>query len=109
MLFVTSRNFELPEDPDVLTSGRRFNLWRKKLWPYNELEVGATLYWYDSPSGCVHVAESVVDVSRFAYRRKDEVMENLKLTPAEATESYFANKPESGLYASPTKWRPWNA
>ncbi len=97
MVFVTSRNVALPDSPEGLTNGVWFNLWPNKLWPYNELEIGATLYWYHSPSRCIVWRSRVVDVNRFAYRRKDEVKENLQLTTPQAAESYFANAPESGF------------
>src|SRR5271166_1727344 len=50
MTLVTSRNYVLPDNPDAFSNGLWFNLWTKKLWPYNELEPGDTLYWYESPS-----------------------------------------------------------
>jgi len=97
MLFVTSRNFVLPENPDGLTNGQWFNLWSRRLWPYNELEIGATLYWYHSPSRCIVWRSRVVDVNRFAYGRKYEVKETLQLTSPKTAEPYYANGPESGF------------
>src|SRR5438105_2074301 len=97
MPFVTSRNFGLPEGAEGLTSSLWFNLWANKLWPYNELELGDTVYWYQSPDKRVVWRSHVVDVNRFAYRRKDQVKENLKLTVAQVAEPYFVNGPESGF------------
>ena len=73
MPFVTSRNFVLPETAEGLTSGLWFNLWPNKLWPYNELELGDTVYWYQSPNKCIVWRSRVVDINRFAYRQKDQV------------------------------------
>src|SRR5262249_53476867 len=71
-------------------------LWTNKLWPYDELEMGDTLYWYESPSKCIVWKSRVVDVLRFPYKHKQEVKEKLNLTPAEATQSYFVQGPDSG-------------
>jgi len=64
MAFVTSRNFTLPDTPDGLTNGLWFNMWAKKLWSYNELEPGHTLYWYESPSRCIVWRSKVMEVIR---------------------------------------------
>jgi hypothetical protein len=66
MSLVTSRNYIPPDDPDAFSNGLWFNLWTKKLWPYNELEPGDTLYWYESPSKCIVWKSRVVGVLRFS-------------------------------------------
>jgi len=100
MLFVTSRNYVLPEDTDGFTSGLWFNLWMKRLWPYNELEPGDTLYWYESPTKCIVWKSRVVEVLRFSYQTKKEVEQKLNLTPVQATQAYFVDGPDSGYCLS---------
>src|SRR5262245_59157429 len=100
MAFVTSRNFVLPDTPEGLTNGIWFNMWSKKLWPYNELEPGDTLFWYESPSRCIVWRSKVVDVIRFLYERKKDVENKLKLTTVQATQPYFVDGPESGFCLS---------
>jgi hypothetical protein len=100
MSFVTSRNYVLPDDPDAFSNGLWFNLWTKKLWPYNELESGDTLYWYESPSKCVVWKSRVVEVLRFSYNTKNEVEKKLNLTPVQAAQGYFVDGPDSGYCLS---------
>lgn len=100
MSWVTSRSYILPDDADAFSNGLWFNLWTKKLWPYNELEQGDTLYWYESPSKCVVWKSRVVEVLRFSYQTKKEVEQKLNLTPVEAAQDYFVDGPESGYCLS---------
>jgi len=100
MAFVTSRNYILPDTPEGLTHGLWFNMWAKKLWPYNELEPGDALYWYESPSSCIVWRSKVIEVIRFSYQRKDEVEKKLRLTSLQAAQAYFVDAPESGFCLS---------
>ena len=96
MSFVTSRGYTVPENQEEFNRWIWFNLWTKKLWPYYELEIGDTLYWYESPSKCVVWKSRVVDVLRFDYYHKTEVAQKLDLTPEMMDQDYFTNGPESG-------------
>src|SRR5438067_8481524 len=100
MSLVTSRNYVLPDDTDAFSNGLWFNLWTKKLWPYNELEPGDTLYWYESPSKCIVWKSRVVEVLRFSYQTKKEVEQKLNLTPVQAAQDYFIDGPEAGYCLS---------
>jgi len=100
MSSVTSRNYVLPDDPDAFSNGLWFNLWTKKLWPYNELEPGHTLYWYESPTKCIVWKSRVVEVLRFPYQMKKEVEQKLNLTIVQAVQDYFVDGPESGYCLS---------
>lgn len=46
--FITSRGFALPDDSEALAVRSWFNMWKPRRWPYNELKVHDTLFWYDS-------------------------------------------------------------
>lgn len=100
MSLVTSRNYTLLDDADAFSNGLWFNLWTKKLWPYNELEPGDTLYWYESPSKCIVWKSRVVEVLRFSYQTKKEVEQKLNLTPMQAAQDYFVDGPEAGYCLS---------
>jgi hypothetical protein len=100
MSWVTSRNYVLPDDADAFSNGLWFNLWTKKLWPYNELEPGDTLYWYESPSKCIVWKSRVVEVLRFSYQTKKEVEQKLNLTPVQAAQDYFVDGPDAGYCLS---------
>jgi len=45
MALITSRG-SLPDSALGLTNGVWFNMWSKKLFPFDELQVGDDLYWY---------------------------------------------------------------
>jgi hypothetical protein len=100
MSWVTSRNYILHDDADAFSNGLWFNLWTKKLWPYNELEPGDTLYWYESPRKCIVWKSRVVEVLRFPYETKKEVEQKLNLTPVQAAQDYFVDGPEAGYCLS---------
>jgi hypothetical protein len=100
MSSVTSRNYVLPDDADAFSSGLWFNLWTKKLWPYNDLEPGATLYLYESPSKCIVWESRIVEVLRFSYKKKKEVEQKLNLTAVQAAQNYFVDGPEAGYCLS---------
>jgi len=100
MSLVTSRNYVLPDTPEAFGRELWFNLWMKKLWPYNELEVGDTLYWYEAPSKCIVWKSRVVDVLCFSYQGKKEVEQKLSLTPVQVAQSYFVDGPEAGYCLS---------
>jgi hypothetical protein len=71
--FVTSRSFPLPADPGEMASNLWFNMWQSRLWPYKELEEGATLYWYDTKEQAIVWRSRVIQVERFPYTSKEEV------------------------------------
>ena len=97
MAFITSRNGVLPDTAEGLASALWFNLWPNRLWPYNELELGDTVYWYHSLSKCIVWRSHVVDVNRFPYRQKDQVKKNLNLNASQAAEPYFVKAKEPGF------------
>jgi hypothetical protein len=100
MSWVTSKNYVLPDDAEAFSNGLWFNLWTKKLWPYNELEPGDTLYWYESPSKCIVWKSRVVEVLRFSYQTKKEVEQKLSMSPAQVAQHYFVDGPEVGYCLS---------
>lgn len=100
MVYITSRGYILPDTADGLTGGKWFNLWSKRLWPYNALEVGHVLHWYESPNKEVVWRSRVTDVIRFPYKHKDEVRERLQLTILEAGQPYYTDAPDAGYCLS---------
>ena len=71
--FITSRGFVLPSSGDKLAGWVWFNMWQRRLWPYRELAVGDTLYWYDSTVQSIVWKTTVSDVDRFDYDNKEQV------------------------------------
>src|SRR5262249_23816964 len=71
--FVTSRGFALPTDAVEMADKLWFNMWQRRLWPYNELQEGDTLYWYDSTEQAIVWRSRVTQVERFEFSNKDEV------------------------------------
>ncbi len=97
MVFVTSRNVALPDRADALAARLWFNLWARKLWPYDSLAEGDMLYWYESRRRYVVWRSRVAHVLRFPYARKDEVEWQLELTAPQAAEAYFTDGPAAGF------------
>ena len=76
--FITSRGYVLPSSGDELAGWVWFNMWQRRLWPYKELNVGDTLYWYDSTAQAIVWKTTVSDVDRFAYKNKQQVRQRFQ-------------------------------
>ena len=48
-------------------------MWQRRLWPYRELKIGDTVYWYDSTAQAIVWKTTVSDVVRFEYENKEQV------------------------------------
>jgi hypothetical protein len=55
-----------------------FNLWRRQLWPYHELQPGQTLYWYDATRQAVVWESRVSRVEAFRYKSKEALRRRLR-------------------------------
>jgi hypothetical protein len=95
---ITSRNFLLPERPRELSEEPSYNLWSRRLWPYTDVAVGDTLFWYESKTGAWK--SEVTDVVRFRYASKHEVAKRLRLPREEIKSAYFRHAPNSGFCLS---------
>jgi hypothetical protein len=99
MEYVTSRNFILPATIPEMTAGFWFNMWKSKLWPYEELIKGDLLYWYESPSKSLVWKTRVKDIERFKY--EDKILAGKKMEKRfgvfNRQQAYFANAPEAGF------------
>jgi len=74
-------------------------MWKKKLFPYQELKVGDVLYWYESKSKSVAWRTRVVNIERFSYDNKDAVKRRLKkkFDEFDDEQSYYVNAPSQVL------------
>jgi len=75
--YVTSRRFALPTSIEELAGRLWFNLWQQRLWPYREVDVGDTLYWYDPTARAIVWNTTVRDVDRFKYESKEQLRSRL--------------------------------
>jgi putative restriction endonuclease len=75
-------------------------MWSRKLRPYNELQPGDTLFWYEAPTRRIVWRSKVTYVGRFPYKRKSEVIRTLGLTTEQAGQAYFVNAPDTGFCLS---------
>ena len=99
MEFITSRAYKLPHSFEQMEQQRPwFNMWTRELWPYFELNINDTLYWYETKSGCIVWKTLVVEVEKFTYDAKDEAIRKLKnkFGPFEENQPYCLNAPSSG-------------
>ena len=96
--FITSRGYSIPEDWAEFQQAFWFNMWQKRMWPYNEVDVGNTLYWYDSQSQRVVWKSEISELDRFEYATKQELHNRLidRFAEDPATDPYYADKSEQG-------------
>lgn len=77
-----------------------FNLWTKRLWPYEELEAGDELYWYDSSAGVIVWRSRVRQVEAFVYHDREAALgliERAFQTTIDRTQPYLHGKPNDGF------------
>jgi len=75
--FITSRGYALPTTQDGMAASPWFNLWKKRLRPYHELQPGRTLYWYDATRQAVVWESRVSRVEAFRYESKEALRRRL--------------------------------
>lgn len=99
MEHITSRGFKLPERPEEMAGELWFNMWERKLWPYEELVVSDILYWYESPSKSIVWKTRVVDIDRFRYDEKNFAGSRLKgrFGDFDRAQPYYVEAPQPGF------------
>lgn len=99
MGYVTSRGFKLPGTAGDMDGSMWFNLWRHKLWPYNVLQPGDDLYWYESPSRTIVWKTRVTQVEAFSYSDLNTALEQLDAAfggHIDRQQPYIRGKPDEG-------------
>jgi len=96
--FVTSRGFALPISEDEMAQQLWFNMWQRRLWPYQELQQGNTLYWYDTTEQSIVWKSRVTTVEKFEYQNKEAVRNRFQeiFDIANLADPYFAAATDHG-------------
>jgi hypothetical protein len=76
--FITSRGFALPTSEQEMSQNLWFNMWQRRLWPYQELQFGSTLYWYDTDVQTIVWKSRVSKVVKFEYEDKQSVRQRFR-------------------------------
>jgi hypothetical protein len=97
MEFITSRP-NLLDQPKEMDQELRANMWSKKFWPYEELNLADTVYWYETISKCIVWKSQVVKLEKFSYSNKQSAFRTLEdqFGPFNKRFIYFENAPISG-------------
>jgi putative restriction endonuclease len=97
-IFVSSRGYTIPVDSEKLKTELWFNMWQKRMWPFNEVSEGDILYWYDAKLQQIVWRTKISAIERFKYQSKQEVTDRLIEVFAEdpSKDPYFSDKEESG-------------
>ncbi len=106
--FITSRGYSIPEDWAEFQQAFWFNMWQKRMWPYNEVGVGNTLYWYDSQSQRVVWKSEISELDRFEYATKQELRDRLidRFAEDPATDPYHLHRQSrQGRLKAKRRWR----
>ena len=97
-MYVTSRGFRLPESPEEM-GDVWFSLWRNRLWPYDELQVGDELCWYESPSKRVVWRTQVTQVDSYSYDSLGSALDRIDEqfdVDVDREQRYLRGKPDVG-------------
>ncbi len=102
MEFILSRGFTLPTEKDKMENSDWFNMWKRKQFPYNELLVGDTLYWFDTSLQHLVWKTEISSVERYPYEDKREIFNRFKDTGhiGVGYSKYYDNSPDSGYLVS---------
>jgi len=95
MEYITSRGFELPTDQTEMENFDWFNLWSNRNFPYYELLVGDTLYWFDTTAQKLVWKTEVVKVDRFPYYDKQQIFDRY---PNSLGLKYYDSRPDNGYF-----------
>lgn len=95
MEYITSRGFELPADQTEMENFDWFNMWSNRNFPYYELLVGDTLYWFDTTAQKLVWKTEVVKVDRFSYSDKQQIFDRY---PNSLGLKYYDSRPDSGYF-----------
>src|SRR3989442_1571735 len=95
MEYITSRGFDLPSDQDKMEGFDWFNMWERKNFPYNEILVGDTLYWFDTGAQHLVWKTEVTLVDRYPYSDKKQIFERYKNSLGK---EYYDSRPDSGYF-----------
>ena len=95
MEYIITRNFELPIEKKEMEQSEWFNLWNRRFFPYRELLVGDTVYWFDRTKQRLLWKTKVVKINRFPFHRKKEILDRY---PECATSQYFKEGRDTGYF-----------
>ena len=89
----------MPESDDGMADKFWFNMWQRRLWPYEELVASDQLYWYESPNKRIVWKTRVSNVDRFPYSNKDMAKRRLKerFGAFDESQPYFIEAPHQGF------------
>jgi hypothetical protein len=73
-------------------------MWKYRLWPYSELQIGDTLYWYDSTRQAIVWSSTVAKLAAMPFKGKGELKERLvaEFGPVNAWDTYFDSATDRG-------------
>lgn len=95
MEFITSRSFELPSDAREMEAHEWFNIWKRRLFPYEELIEGDILYWFDRIHQQLVWKTNVVETDRFPFSKKREILSRY---PEAKSSDYYQKADEPGYF-----------
>ncbi len=74
-------------------------VWPRRDWPYRDLKVGDTLYWYEPDDKAILWETRVLEVDPFQYHKKQELAQRLRTNLFDENpeiDPYFQRKADSG-------------
>lgn len=75
MEYIVSRNYKI--STDVFESNVFFNIWTKKMWPYNDAKIGDAIYWYDRMTNKINYRCKIIKLKKFEYSNKTALLDGL--------------------------------
>ncbi len=99
-MYITSRRYILPSRKVEFAQRVWFHFWRRRLWPYREIQPGDILFWYETPSKRIVWKSWLSKVIRGSYQNKHEVKERLyrEFGLQEINSPYLEQAPKQGYY-----------
>jgi hypothetical protein len=89
------KKLKLPTNAIEMENSDWFNMWNNKLFPYDELRKGDTLYWFDAKVQQLVWKTKVISVKRTQYKDKREIIKHYEKS---IRSKYYENKSGGGYF-----------
>lgn len=95
--YLVSRNEDF-SDVKVNDEMVRFNIWKNKMWPYRNVELGDKINLFSTTSRRIETISEIIDLVKEKFKSKEELTKLLEVNGGSINNSYVTKEKESQGY-----------